>query len=196
MGTNYYFIIRDTKFAHEHFATKSDYNDYYYDGEYEICENPDLHFAIHLNKCSAGWKPLFQIHREWDTFAKLEKFYMQYKQYIDIEDEYGRGYTWDEYKADMVEHTTYYEPEPKKWVYGVSDFDRKFATNPKPHLHLVECEPEEAEIWTPFDHIEYARTEKEAAVRLGVWERWMDSGDFYDHADPDYQFDWSKGEFS
>ena len=196
MGTNYYFIIKDTKFAHEHFATKSDYNDYYYDGEYEIGENPDLHFKVHLNKCSAGWKPLFQIHREWDTFAKLEEFYIQYKQYIDIEDEYGRGYTWDEYKADMVEHTTYYEPKPMKWVYKVSDFDREFRANPKPHLHLVECEPEEAEIWTPFDHIEYARTEKEAGKRLGVWERWMDSGDFYSHADPDYQFDWGKDEFS
>lgn len=92
----------------------------------------------------------------------------------------------------MIDHSTYLEPVPMKWIYGIE----KNSNNPRPRLHLIKCEPEEADIYCPFNHLEYARTEKEAAVRLGVWERWMDSEDFYSHNDPDYLFDWSKREFS
>ena len=95
----------------------------------------------------------------------------------------------------MVDHATYQEPEPMKWVYDIEELDRKLSKNPHPRLHLVDCEPEEADIYCPFNHIEYARTEKEAGMRLCVWEQWMDSGDHYSHNDPEYPFDWSKGEF-
>lgn len=196
MGTNYYFIIKNSQFAHEHFATKSNYSNYYYDGEYEIGENPDLHFSVHLNKCSCGWRPLFQIHREWDTFKKLEEFYQKYKKYLRIQDEYGDKYTWNQYKKIVTTHGVDDHPTPLKWTYDITDYDREYTSDPQPRLHLIDCNPDEAEIFEPFNHLEYAETEIKAAKKFGVWNQWREHNDFYSHNDPDYCIDWAKGEFS
>lgn len=195
MGTNYYFITRNTKFAHKYFAEKIAEN--YYEGEYELEDCPYLRFAIHLNKCSYGWRPNFQIHKSFDTFDKLEKFYYKHQKHLKIIDEYEEEFTFEDYKQKIMNHATYREPEPMKWVYDYESFDLKYHPNTaKKRLHVVDCKPEEAEIWCPFNHLEYARTEREAAERFDVWEPWMDHRGFYDHIDPDYPIDWSKGEFS
>ena len=196
MGTNYYFITKNSKFAHKYFATKSDYGNYYYDGEYELCDNPYLRFEIHLNKCSCGWRPIFQIHKAFDTFNKLEEFYYKHQKQLKIVDEYDIEYTFEEYKNKIIRHATCRDPKSQKWVYGVPEFEKKYATNPRPRLHLVDCSPEEADIWIPYNHLEYVRTEREASRKYGVWERWMSHDTYYSHNDPDYPFDWSEGEFS
>ena len=194
MGTNYYFITKNSQFAHKYFATKS-YDNYYYDGEYELLENPYLHFAIHLNKCSCGWRPLFQIHRAFDSFKALEEFYYKHQKYLKIRDEYGKKYTFEDYKQEMMDHASR-TPEPYKWVHGIEEIDKHYYSMPRPRLHLEDCNPEEADIWTPFNHLEYSRTQKEAMQKFGIWESWMRSNEWYSHNDPDYPFDWSKGEFS
>lgn len=192
MGTNYYFICKDTDFVHQHFAKKSEYSNYYDNKEYEVCDEPDFRCEIHLNKLSCGWRPLFQIHKEFSTFKQLEEFYKSYSSYLTIEDEYGIEYEWDEYKQEIMDHASR-KPEPVKWVY---DVDPVFGKPDKKYPRAVDCEPDEADLWIPFDHLEYDRTYKIACRKFGIWERWMDSGDFYSHNDPDYLVDWSKGEFS
>lgn len=195
MGTNYYFIIKNSNFAHKHFATKASGN-YYVNGEYRICENPYLHFIIHLNKCSYGWRPLFQIHKEFSTFSQLENFYNKYSKYIKIADEYDRIYTFEEYKDLLISHVSDYLSEPVKWEYGNEEIDYYFSDNPSPHLYTTECSEEEAELWLPFNHLEYERTKSEAAKRFNIWYGWRDSDyDFCKHNDPDYPFDWSEGDF-
>lgn len=189
MGTNYYFITKATNFTHKHFADSNEWDTF--NEEYELSDNPYFHYKIHLNKLSCGWKPLFQIHKEFSTFNQLKDFYKKYNRYLSIEDEYGNKYTWDEYEQTIINHTMV-EPYAVKWVY---DEDPVLGKPGHKYLRTIRCAPEEAELWCPYDHLEYDRTHKKAAKRFGVFE-YMDSGEFYSHNDPDYNIDWSKGEFS
>ena len=63
----------------------------------------------------------------------------------------------------------------------------------KPHLQTVVCSEEEAELYSPFNHIEYEKTLQNARQKFGVYER--SYGDTKDWNDPDYLFDWTEGEF-
>ena len=77
MGTNYYFKTTNRDLVHTYFAKRFDYSDYeeYYDEEYKLLDVPDFHYVIHLNKLSYGWKPLFQIHKCFQTWDELKQFY-------------------------------------------------------------------------------------------------------------------------
>lgn len=177
MGTNYYFRSKNAKFVHKYFSREL-YEGMYTDEEYTLEEYPDLHFKIHLNKCSCGWKPLFQDHTAFKSFAALESFYNKHKRYLEIYDEYGDKFTFDEYKAMMIEHASA-KKTPCKWAYNEeSDW-----------ADVVDCEPEEAELYAPFDHLEYNQTEKVAARKFHIRLSPYVSEEAY-HRDPDYNFDW------
>lgn len=180
MGTNYYFIAKNKDFVRK-----------YFDNEYEFCDEPDFHYEIHLNKLSCGWKPLFQIHKAFRTFAELEQFYDEHKKDIKIEDEYGDKYTWKQYKKEILDHASVI-PTPVKWVY---EEDTLCGKPGQKYLMTKECEPEEAELWTPFDHIKYGQTQKAAAEYLELYNLYI--GDWYlkYSRDPDYNIDWTEGEF-
>ena len=62
----------------------------------------------------------------------------------------------------------------------------------KLHLRTVGCS-EEAELYSPFNHIEYEKTLQNARQKFGVYER--EYGDIKYWNDPDYLFDWTEGEF-
>lgn len=187
MGTNYYFITKSSKLAHEHFAKKYEWDTCYYDEEYELLDVPCFHYKIHLNKLSCGWRPLFQEHKAFNSFAKLEQFYDEHKDDLLIMDEYGDEYTWDEYKTEIIDHWSV-TPEPMKFViedHGL--FGGKYLT---PTL----CEEDEAEIYAPFDHVAYHKAERVAQARLNAWSAYTAwNNDYYN--DPDYPIDWTKGEF-
>lgn len=192
MGTNYYMITKNKDVAHK-FAEKLEYGDTveYIDGEYELCDEPDFHYEIHLNKLSCGWKPLFQIHRPFSTFSELEQFYNNYKDDIEIEDEYGRKMSFEDYKDTVVEHSKI-EPKPVKWVYEEDTLCEKPG---RKYLQTKRCKPEEADLYVPFDHIDYGQTEKEAQIRFQAWDAYVGMKlDYW--RDPDYNFDWVKGDFS
>ncbi|WP_159444383.1 hypothetical protein [Eubacterium uniforme] len=42
----------------------------------KIVDEPYLGYQVHLNKLSAGWRPLFQKHKTIKTFKELEEFMM------------------------------------------------------------------------------------------------------------------------
>ena len=67
MGTNYYLFIKNKKVARDNFAEVDEYGNV--DPEYEIVDEPELGYKIHLNKCSYGWRPLFQIHKAFRSFS-------------------------------------------------------------------------------------------------------------------------------
>lgn len=175
MGTNYYMITKNKDIAHN-----------YFDGEYELTDTPDFCYEIHLNKLSAGWKPLFQKHRAFCTFKELENFYNEHMDDLAFKNEYGGTYTFKEYKQRVIEHAEG-EPEPVKWVYEEDYFGKK-------SLHTKDCKPEEADLWTPFDHMEYAQTESDAAKKLNVSKLGWICPPYYSR-DPDYSFDWVEGDF-
>lgn len=182
MGTNYYIITKSKKLVHEYFY-----------GEYELSDEPFFHYRIHLNKLSCGWKPLFQNHNAFTKFADLIEFCKAHKKDISIWDEYGEVFTLDEYIREILEHANV-EREPRKWVY---EEDNLCGRPGKKYLQTVPCNPEEADLWAPYDHIEKTLTEREAQKKYKAWDAYISlmKEERY-HRDPDYPVDWVEGEFS
>lgn len=107
---------------------------------------------------------------------------------VSIYDEYGRRYTWKQYFKKVYNYSQH-KAEPRKWIY---DIDPIFPDN-GPRLHMASCTEQEAEIYMPFCHREYYEKEKLANERFHVHERiWSDEKSW---EDPDYPFDWTRGEF-
>lgn len=187
MGTNYYLMSKNKKLIREYFAVETQYG---ISGEgYEIVDEPYLGYQVHLNKLSAGWRPLFQRHKTIKTFKELEEFCLKNKKSFVIYDEYGKKYTWEQY-SDIVFKHSQHQAEPYKWVYGIAPF---FRANDTPTLHTVKCLEQEAEIYVPFNHRLYAETEKQARERFKVYERCWCEPKYWE--DPNYPFDWTEGEF-
>lgn len=187
MGTNYYLMSRNKELMRNNFAVVEPWG--VHSEEYAIVDEPYLGYKCHLNKLSCGWRPLFQKHIAFDTFKKLEEFYKNHKDELEIYDEYGTKYTWNEY-FDKVYNHSLREPEPVKWVY---EPDEVFGDK-KPTLHTVRCSEEEADLFIPLNHKEYAETEKCAIRKFRVYRGYSMSVKYYN--DPDYLFDWTEGEFS
>lgn len=194
MGTNFYLLTKDKDVAHQ-FADKAVYDSgrvvEWYNKEYEIAEEPDFHYIIHLNKLSGGWRPLFQKHKPFNTFAELEKFYNDNCSPITwIEDEYGEILSWSQYKERVLDHANE-EPEPVKWVYEENKF---CSIEGRKCLMTEDCDPSEADLWTPFSHIEYFKTERAAQRKYEAWDAYVGwKQDYWE--DPDYLIDWTVGEF-
>ena len=87
MGTNYYFMSRNKELMQTCFAEKSKWG--VLGEEYTIVDEPYLGYWCHLNKLSCGWRPLFQKHRAFDSFRKLEAFYREHQADLEIYDEAG-----------------------------------------------------------------------------------------------------------
>jgi hypothetical protein len=194
MGTNYYLMTKDKNLAHDYFATKYGEGDsvYYTDEEYTLTDIPDFHYIIHLNKLSCGWRPLFQRHKTFSSFAELEQFYTDHTSPDTwIEDEYHEVFTWEQYKQEILDHANV-EPKPVKWVY---EEDKMFGKPGVKYLQTKQCEPEEADLWVPFNHVEKYRSAKEAQELFKAWDSYIGWDPGYSN-DPDYPIDWTDGEFS
>ena len=66
-------MSRNKELLYTYFAEKSEWG--VLGEEYTIVDEPYLGYRCHLNKLSCGWRPLFQKHRAFDSFRKLEAFY-------------------------------------------------------------------------------------------------------------------------
>lgn len=189
MGTNFYMMTRNRDLAHKNFAEDTEYG--VIDETYEIVDNPYLGYRIHLNKLSFGWRPLFQKHKAFQSWRELENFALSHSDEVEFYDEYGRQYEFGDYKERVFEHAAR-KPEPVKWVY---DYDRLFHNSTQKHLLTVRCDPEEADLWIPFNHVEYFKTEEAAKNKFHVYDYPI----FHDIKywnDPDHPFDWTEGYFA
>lgn len=194
MGTNYYLMTRNKDFVRKHFA--DEYGNYITGEDYSIVDEPYLGYEIHLNKLSCGWRPLFHRHKPFKTWNELEKFCHDYKDEIEIFDEYGQSYSFDDYKKIIFDHAAR-EPEPVRWVYDYDPLDMKFFPEDlaRKRLFTERCKPEEAELWIPLDHVKYFETEKTAKKKFNVYDYYIFEGIEYWN-DPDYPIDWTEGDFS
>lgn len=194
MGTNYYFMTRNKDLVHKHFAAEHNWG--VSDEEYKIVDDPYLGYEIHLNKLSFGWRPLFQKHKEFDSWDKLEAFYMDHKDDLEIYNEYGDKYEWIDYKKRIFDHAAR-EPEPMKWYYGIDPIDSKFTKSTRKRLYHDRCKPEEADFWIPIDHVKYFETEKAAKEKYKVWDHPIfDDFKHWNDENPEYLIDWTEGDFS
>lgn len=54
-----------------------------------------------------GWRHLFQRNKNIKIFRELEEFYLKNNSSLEIYDEYGRKYTWDQYRDKVYWHSRY-----------------------------------------------------------------------------------------
>lgn len=191
MGTNFYFMSKNKKLMQNNFADNHDL--YTLNEEYVIVDEPYLGYQIHLNKLSCGWRPLFQKHKAFETFTQLEDFYENHQADLEIYDEYGRLFAWEEYYEHIIDHSRQ-KKVPLKWVYEVNERFKSFGEN-HATLHFIECEEKDAEMYIPIEHKIYQQTEKEAIERLRVPRRYDFELRLRYWNDPDYPFDWTEGAF-
>ena len=120
----------------------------------------------------------FAINEEWgvhdEEYEIVDEPYLGYSIHLNFE----RVYSHSAQKR-----------EPVRWVY---EPDKRFNET-EPTLHFIHCEEAEADLFTPFAHIEYSETEKVAIKRFGIIRGYEPSFKYWN--DPDFFFDWTEGEF-
>ena len=79
-----------------------------------------------------------------------------------------------------------------KWYYGIDPIQALCGSTRK-NLYHDRCAPLEADFWIPINHVEYARTEKEARRKFGLGDDWYE---VEYRNDPDYPIDWVEGDFA
>ena len=163
MGTNYYFLTRDKALVQEAFVKITD--NALKEAEYQLTDSPYLGYEIHICKFSCGWRAVFQSHHCYHTLKELDQFYHKHSDKLEIFDEYNEPISWDALKTEAISRGIA-KPVPQKWVY---ELDHLFPQNPRKTLHTIECQPEEAELWIPFDHILYHQTKLEARRKFYVY---------------------------
>ena len=180
MGTNYYLFTKKKKTMQDIFGEW---------GDFGLTDNPEFGYERHIGKTSCGWKPLLQISNAFKTFKELKEIYLKHDD-LQIIDEYGCLYELDEFEDMLINHSIR-DKIPLKWVEEENEFDPQRRMI----LTTVECSEKEAELHVPIDHLEYFETEKKARIKYHHYER-----DYFQDIkywrDPDYNFDWTEGEFS
>lgn len=76
--------------------------DKYFGYSYELTDEPDWGYEIHIAKTSAGWLPSFQAHDCFKSITELKKLY-ETGEFI-IYDEYGDVYNWEEFDERVLKH--------------------------------------------------------------------------------------------
>lgn len=91
MGTNFFFITKDKKLKDELFGWD----------EWELTDEPDWGYLIHLAKTSLGWKPLFQGSQSVKSVADIKHLFD--KGAFKIVDEYGEYYDWPAFEKRVID---------------------------------------------------------------------------------------------
>lgn len=89
MGTNFYLA-----------TTSKEIRDKYFGYDYELTDNPEWAYRIHIAKTSMGWLPLFQAHECFKSIKQLKDLY--YSDEFFITDEYGDAYTWEKFDERVL----------------------------------------------------------------------------------------------
>lgn len=74
-----------------------------------------------------------------------------------------------------------------KWVYEVYPM----FSSKVPSLHTVRCCEDEAELYVPFNHMEYEETLNKVRSKFCVYERRYGEEKYW--SDPEYLFNWTEG---
>ena len=103
MSTNYYMMTTDKELVKK-----------YFDGEYEIVDDPYLGYKIHIGKRSGGWKPLFEAHENaYDSVSEMLEFITIHPE-IHIFNEYGESLSGTQLKEELIDWA---ENQEKKVIH-------------------------------------------------------------------------------
>ena len=128
----------------------------YFDGEYEIVDDPYLAYEIHIGKRSAGWKPLFEAHdNAYTSVSEMLNFIMNHPE-IHIFDEYGESISIAQLKEELIDWA---ENQEKRMIHYDDYID---------------------EIQSPIDHVEMDRRDnRNPWLKIHYWHD-KDGYDFTD----------------
>ena len=84
MGTNVYFLSKNTDAVLKYFGNS-----------YELTDSPYFAYEIHVLKRSAGWLPLWQAHENCNSVKEYKIAYDS--GFFEIYDEYSKKYTWEDF---------------------------------------------------------------------------------------------------
>lgn len=148
----------------------------YFPDEYELVDTPYFGYSIHIGKRSSGWKPLFQVHDNAYTSVKsMKKFINSHKEDIRIFDEYDKEFTLEQLQDELIDWSKHQKVRYFKVVpEGVPDelFGGK--------NYLTESSPDDYDITSPFDHMEYEKVY--SSIHKRSW------GDIYKKDKDGYNF--------
>lgn len=88
MGTNYYLRTCNKKIAKEI-------------GRYELVDEPDFHYVIHIGKRSFGWLPLLQGAPGIKSVKDIEHYCTMPE--VQIFDENKEELTWEQLRKELIE---------------------------------------------------------------------------------------------
>lgn len=176
----------------------SDFVEQYFPGDYE--EYDSGYYRVHLNRLYYRWLPLFQKHQQFDTFEGLKEFYYRIKKEhllypLYIVDDCGNKLSWEKYEEAILKHISQQRHRPYKWTYRVFEL-----FGDKPILTPELCDESEAELFEPFSHVEYAKTQEMAEKKFNAYAHYRGT----DHAfsspdkyktDPCLPIDWIDRKF-
>ena len=91
MGTNFYMMTKNKELAQK-----------YAPYSYELTDEPEFGYSIHVAKTSMGWLPSFQGHKDGIQSVKEYKEAYDAGEFI-IYDEYGTIYTWEEFDERVLQ---------------------------------------------------------------------------------------------
>lgn len=145
MSTNYYIMTTNKKLVNK-----------YFDGEYEIVDDPYLGYEIHIGKRSAGWKPLFEEHKNaYNSVSKMLEFITTHPE-IHIFNEYGESLSITQLIEELV----------------------NWAENQE--IRTIYYDDYIGEIQAPIDHVEMNRRDKRNPwLKIKYWHD-KDGYDFTD----------------
>ena len=129
MGTNFYLNTTD-----------KDVRDKYFGYDYELTDNPEWAWRIHIAKTSMGWLPLFQAHECFKSIKQLKDMY--YSDEFFISDEYGDSYTWEAFEERVL-----------KFNGGVKGAIKRTKIKQDPNSKFYDPNSPE---YMPVSHFEYA----------------------------------------
>ena len=128
----------------------------YFDGEYEIVDDPYLGYEIHIGKRSSGWRPLFEAHEQaYNSVSEMMGFIMNHPE-IHIFNEYGESIAIAQLKEELVDWA---ENQEKRMIH-YDDYIGK--------------------IQAPIDHVEMnQRDNRNSWLKIRYWHD-KDGYDFTD----------------
>lgn len=89
MSTNFYF-----------FTKRKDLCEKYFPFTYQLTDDPDFGYLIHIAKTSCGWLPLFQAHEGCKSVSDLKNIYESGN--VKIIDEYSDEYDWSAFDERVL----------------------------------------------------------------------------------------------
>lgn len=177
MGTNYYLFTKNKQLCDEFFPF-----------EYEIVDQPEFGYRIHVSKNSYGWKTLGQIHKNaFSTLEQFRFFYQTYEAELSIVDEEKRIVSLDKFVDTIINRGA----PSNKYVKFTYRHDERCG---RPMIFEDKCSVEEADLALPLSHCEYQTKYHEAQHKYGVYPTFDMSIKYYE--DPVHPMEWTEGEFS